>query len=233
MTLGAMTPSQTSTAPGAHRDATAFRGAQRHSRHVRVLKFVLPVLGTIVACGFIAYSWLLSPSNIAISIDSSAIRDGKLVMANPKLDGFTRENRPFTLKAARAIQDLSRTGEINLETIDARFPIDAQDWVTVKAATGVYDDGNNKLAMTSPVTVETTSGVTVQLKSASIDIESGALVTPDPVEIAQDGSRITADSLRVSDKGTVFVFDKRVRVTIEPRVIRSADAGSSDGAKGN
>lgn len=210
------------------RDKAAFIGAQRHSRRVRVIKIALPVVATLLAVGFAGYSYMLSPKAVGVSVDGAAIRDGKLVMANPKLNGFTNENLPYSMSAARAIQDLSNSGLIELEKIDARLPVDASNWATIAADGGVYNENENTLDITTPVTFRTTDGLTAKLSSASIDLGASELRTDDPVDIVQGGSRITAQSLKVLESGKVFVFEKRVRLTIDPDETKTADA---DGKK--
>jgi lipopolysaccharide export system protein LptC len=210
--------------PSAARDH-AFAGALRHSRRVRFFKIALPVLSLAIAAGFAGYSWLLTPASVVIAVDGSAIRDGKIVMANPKMNGFTSNNLPYSMNAARAIQELSRTGAIELEEIDARFPISADKWATIRADAGVYDDETNVLRITSPLKLNTSDGLQADLGPAEVDIAAGELRSPSPVRIEQAGSTITADSLEVLDKGTVFVFENRVRMQVDPRTVQGA--GSS------
>lgn len=223
----ARTATASSPGRGVLRDEAAFIGAQRHSRRVRVIKIALPLMATLLAVGFAGYSYMLSPGSIGVSVDGTAIRDGKLVMANPKLNGFTADNLPYAMSAARAIQDLSKTGVIELEKIDARLPIDPSNWATIVADTGFYNEADNTLDITSPVTFRTTEGLTARLGSASIHLGENELRTVDPVDIVQQGSRITADTFQVLERGKVFVFEKRVRVVIDPSETKTADAGKS------
>jgi len=209
-----------------------FVGAMRHSRRVRFFKIALPLASLAIAFGFAGYSWLLSPASVAIAVDGSAIRDGKIVMANPKMSGFTSNDLPYAMNAARAIQELTRTGAIELEEIDARFPISADKWATFKADTGLYDDEANVLRITSPITLKTSDGLTADLGPAEVDIAAGEMRSPSPVRIEQNGSTITADSLEVLDKGTVFVFENRVRMQVDPRTIRGADGGAGNEGAG-
>ena len=203
-----------------------FAGAMRHSRRVRFFKIALPLASVAIALAFAGYSWLLSPVSVAIEVDGSAIRDGKIVMANPKMSGFTSDNLPYAMNAARAIQELSRTGGIELEEIDARFPIASDKWATMRAQSGIFDDEANMLRITSPIALETSDGLKADLGPAEVDIGAGELRSPSPVRIEQNGSRITAESLEVLDKGTVFVFENKVRVQIDPRTIRGSDGSA-------
>ncbi|MBS4019942.1 MAG: hypothetical protein KGZ68_17105 [Dechloromonas sp.] len=209
-----------------------FEGALRHSRRVRFFKIALPLVSLAIAAGFAAYSWLLSPASVAIVVDGSAVRDGKIVMANPKMTGFTSDNLPYAMNAARAVQELSRTGGIELEEIDARFPISVDKWAKIVAETGVYDDESNSLRITSPMRIETSDGLTATLGPSDVDIAAGEMRSPSPIRIQQNGSTITANGLEVLDKGTVFVFEDKVRVQVDPRTVRGATEGAGKGKAG-
>jgi len=66
------------------------------------------------------------------------------------------------------------------------------------------------------------------LKSAFLDIGKGIMKTDDPVDITRNGSRVTSDTMTVQDNGKVVVFEKRVRVNIDPATMKAAE--NSDGA---
>lgn len=198
------------------RDA-AFLRAQRHSRLVRVLKHALPLAAIVIAAGFLGKSYLAAPDPIKLKADDSAYSDGKLVMANPKLDGFTKDNQPYSMVARRAVQDASQQGVVELEGIDATLPLDAKTSASVEAARGVYDRDNNTLDLKQSITLTTSDGVKAELKSAFLDMGKGEMATKDSVQINMNGSTINSDSMNVLDNGKVFVFENRVRVNIEPQ----------------
>ncbi|MBN9075749.1 MAG: LPS export ABC transporter periplasmic protein LptC [Rhizobiales bacterium] len=210
----------------------AFRRARRHSRAVRVLKILLPGLAILIALVFTAYSYLLTPGGVSIDILGSSYSDGKLTMANPKLDGFTRENRPYSMRAARAVQDVTNTSVFELDDIQAKLPISDGNWANVVAAKGIYNKDKNTLDVPTEMTVTTTDGMVAKLKSAFVNIGSGDLKTSDPVDITLQGSHITADSLTVGDRGKVLVFDEKVRLTMMPEKKKPAEGanGATDAA---
>lgn len=214
--------------PGSRTD-DAFVRAQRHSRRVRWLKVWLPALAVAGVIGFVGWSYVSIPTVAGISIEGAGISDGKLVMANPKLDGFTRDKLPYTMTALRAVQDLKDTNMVRLEGIDAKLPIDPKNSAKVVAKSGIYDNAKNTLVFDSPMTVTTTDGMTARLNSASIDMNAGSMSTGDPVEILLNGSRITALSMNMADNGRVIVFENRVRVDLEPGkpADRAANGGSN------
>lgn len=206
--------------------ADAFALAERHSRRVRVLKIAFPVAAAVLAIGFAAFSYLQSPADVAVDTTESAFVDGKLVMAMPQLEGVTKDNRPYEMLAQRAIQELSKPGVIKLDAISAKLPLFDKDWVSIDAPEGTYDRDNNTLDMKDPFRIKTSNGLSATINSAFIDMGNSTMKTADPVDITMNGTRITADSMSVLEKGKLFVFDKRVRLVIDParlREMRSAN----------
>lgn len=206
----------------------AFRRAKRHSVAVRALKVLLPGLAILIAAGFTIYSYLLTPGGIAIDIIGSSYSDGKLTMANPRLEGFTRENRPYSLKAARAVQDVANTDIVQLDDITAKLPVSDDNWANVSAAKGIYNKAKDTLDIPTEVTVTTTDGLVAKLNSAFVNIATGDLKTSDPVDITLKGSHITANTMAVQDRGKVLVFDQKVRMTMMPE--KKNAAGDNNGA---
>lgn len=206
----------------------AFGRAQTHSRRVRVLKLALPLAAVVIAVAFPVYSYLAAPAGIPVEADGSAYSDGKLVMANPKLTGFTSKDLPYSMTAMRAIQDVAKESLITLEGINAKLPVDAKTIAAITASQGVYDRDENTLRLSKQITVSTNDGMTAKFSSAFIDMGKGNMKTNDPVEITRSGSRITSDTMTVRDNGNILVFRKRVRVHIEPAAAKAADNNSGE-----
>ena len=195
-----------------------FRLAARHSKRVRVLKFVLPTLGVIMAVAFVAYTYLMKPISVEITAQGTEVSDGKLVMSAPKLQGYTSDDRAYSVSAERAVQDITQTGVVELEGIAAELPYDARNSAAIDAAHGVFDRTRNALDIDSEINIRTSNGVVARLQSALVDIAGGRMSTSDPVEILYKGASIASDGMSVENNGKVVVFEKRVRVTIDPSV---------------
>ncbi|MGB3391233.1 MAG: LPS export ABC transporter periplasmic protein LptC [Pseudaminobacter sp.] len=206
----------------------AFKRAERHSRKVRLLKTALPVLALAMAAGFVGYSYLATPKTVSVSADGAAYSDGKLVMANPKLDGFTKDNRPYNMTAARAIQDFQNEGIVELEGINAKLPVDKDNWAAVIAPSGVYDRDKNTLDINSAMTITTSDGMVAKFKSAYLDIGEGGMKTDEAVDIQLKGAEVTSDSMTILENGKVMIFENRVRMNIDPRRLKTAQNTSGD-----
>ena len=208
----------------------AFASARRHSGVVRALKIVLPVAAVLMVVAFVGKSWISAPTGVSVDLGGTSIDSGRLVMADPKLDGFTSDDRPYKMSASRAIQDIGNASRIDLEGIDARLPFADENWMTVAAKTGVFDRDANTLSIDSDLEMNTDTGIRALLRSATVDIGNGSLETKDPVDITLDGSRIEADSLLVRDKGAVMIFKDRVRMQIDAKRLQQASVeGQTNG----
>ncbi|MFC5386278.1 LPS export ABC transporter periplasmic protein LptC [Aquamicrobium segne] len=213
---------------GAFGREAAFGRARQHSRRVRRLKFIVPALAIALAVAFPLYSYIASPEIVKVETQSSAFSDGKLVMSNPKLEGFTKSLLPYAMTAVRAIQEAGAEGVIELEGIDARLPVSADNTVRVDAAKGTYDRTANTLTIDSEITLTTSDGMTAKLKSAFLDIDKGNMKTVEPVDISRPGTRITSDRLSVEDHGKVMIFEHRVRMNIDPAAGRGEQQRDED-----
>ena len=211
----------------------AFHRAQKHSRTVRFLKLALPVSAILIGGCFAAYSFISVPGSVSFDITESAYTDGKLVMSNPKLDGFTKDSRPYSMTATRALQHVDSSGIVDLEGIDARLPVGGEDFATIGAESGVYDRVNDTLEIPSAITVKTTDGMTVLLKSAFLEIGKGNLSTKDPVDIRTSNFNIVADAMSVLENGKVLIFERRVKVNTTPDPSKAGKAPPTESSTDN
>ena len=209
--------------------AEIFRREMRHSRRIRILKIALPSLAVLMVAIFAAYSWIV-PEGAFFGIDGAALRDGKLVMSKPRLDGVTGNDKPYRMTATRAVQDISNTDIVELEEIRADLPVNDKNRAIVEAASGIFDRANNTLDITSAMRIVSDNGMTALFQSADIDIDSGDLTTDKPVKVDLEGMSVTADSMSVTERGKVIVFDRRVRMRIDGSKVRTAspDIGASN-----
>ncbi len=145
-------------------------------------------------------------------------------MANPKLEGFTKDGRPYSMLAGRAVQDFEQQGVINLEGIDAKMPVDKDNWARVQTDSGVFNRNDNTLDVTTDITVTTDDGMIAKLKSAFLDINNGNLKTSQPVNIQANGSTITAGSMAILENGRRIIFEKQVRMNIDPVGLKAFEA---------
>jgi lipopolysaccharide export system protein LptC len=194
--------------------SAVFNNAARHSQKVRALKVALPVLAATMAVLFLYQSFFSTPAPAEIIAQDSAVAEGKLVMANPKLQGYTSDDRPYSVSAQRAVQDITNEAVIDLQGISATLPISEKASARIDTERGEFDRMMNTLVIDNAITISTTDGASARLASARVDLAEGRMTTDRPVEIHANGATITADGMSVEENGKRVVFEKRVRVHI-------------------
>ena len=203
--------------------AEAYRLARRHSSRVRLLKVALPVAAIIIAIVFVIVSIVRTYIPSDLQVESASIEDGKIVMRNPAISGRNSDGISYSMKAERALQDMKTPDVITLENIKAKVPVNESTIAEVVATAGVYDRGQNLLDMIAPFTISLNSGLEAAFSSAHLDINGGSMSTQEPVSIRSREASIVAQSLRMTDKGRIVVFEGKVVVDVDPAAIRNRD----------
>lgn len=201
--------------PSDPRREREFRRARRHSRLVAVLKFGLPVIALLIIAGGVSLTWLARSLPEDVSVAAMGLEDGNIVMEDPRMSGFDKENRPYSMIAQRAIQSLDG-GSIDLENVRASVPVGTDGTAEIVAAKGLYYPQAEKLRLYGNIAVETSEGMSIRLKEANIDLAAGRLVGTGPVRIGTPSQEIEAGSLTVSDGGDFISFGGRVKMTLLP-----------------
>lgn len=222
-------PRWTTTQPPQVRSASEFASAERHSQRVRLLKLALPLAALFGIGFFSAATFLVSADTAPVAAKPVTMTDGRIVMAKPKLEGFTADKRPYKMVAERAIQNGAKSGEVELQIITADLPFGKDATATLTADNGVLDNAASKLELTDNIILVTSDGMTAKLSTAQIDIANSSVRSDKPVDIDMDGSRLTADSMKIMNGGKIMIFERRVRMNIAKGKL----GGASDAVSSN
>lgn len=198
-----------------NRSEREFARARRHSRLVAALKIGLPLLAGLIVVGGLAVTWLARSLPEDVSITGASLEDGRIVMEDPRMSGFDKSDRPYSMVARRALQSLDGGG-IDLETVRATVSTGGEGTADITAAAGHYDPAGETLKLTQDIKVDTSDGLSILLDAADIDLASGRLVSPGPVRISSPNQTIEAGSLTVQDGGKLLSFGSKVRMTLLP-----------------
>ena len=210
-------------AQGIGASAEAYRLATRHSQRVRLLKVALPIAALVIGIVFAVVSVVRTYLPSELQVESASIEDGKIVMRNPAISGRNDDGISYSMKAERALQDMKQPDVITLENIKAKMPVNETTIAEVVATAGVYDRGQNLLDMIAPFTISLNTGLEATFRSAHLDINGGSMSTAEPVSIRSREASIVAQSLRMTDKGRVVVFEGKVVVNVDPAAIRNRE----------
>jgi lipopolysaccharide export system protein LptC len=210
-----------------------FTKAERHSRLVAILRKALPVVAVLVlASYFISAKLSVSVGDLTASIDGVEVADGNLRMTNPKLKGADKKNGQYVIGADYADQDMKSPNIIKLHAIKADLSAADGGWSRMNAVRGVYDSKIERLVMQEKITLATSTGVTGELKNASLDTKNQILRSHRPVSFVLPNGTITAKALtlRSGEHTLTFRGGVKVHVVRPPKDVKSAEKDEAPSA---
>lgn len=204
-----------------HGQENAYIKAVRHSARVRRLKVILPLGAAIISLSFIAVSLIRTWVPDEVTLESSKVENGKIVMEKPALAGRNNQGFDYSMNAERALQDIASPNLMTLEKVLAAVPMN--DIVAqVVAQQGLFDRATNRLQMTAPFDINLSNGLQAKFQSANVDLKAGTMETDKPVTIKTKEGSINAESLRIADNGKTITFTGQVRARIAASTIQNA-----------
>lgn len=200
--------------------------ARRHSRLVRRLRRALPALaGILVVATVVAnVDWLLSYG--PVSLGRISVEDGVLKMENPRLSGYSQDERTYEISAASATQDISAPNIVRLQDIAARITEEDGRWTAISARSGRFHSVKETLRLENDILVRTDRGYEMRLQVADIGFKNGSVVSDRPVEIDMPDGTLRADSMRIEDSGDRILFSGNVSITYQPKSEETAIEGN-------
>jgi lipopolysaccharide export system protein LptC len=213
--------------------AKAFAAAVRHSARVRFLRVALLVgaVGTVALLVGVAVFDPFGRLAGGVSIGGIGLDGTKVTMDHPKLSGFRKDGRPYTVNAEKAVQDALHPTAVELYGIDADIALADNGMAHMTAKSGLYDSTKEHMDVSDSIHVKSPQ-YDVWLKSASIDFKSGLYVSNDPVTIVtSSGTTIAGDAISVMDNGKSLVLDGHVKTTIPPASLADDTKAQMKGAE--
>jgi lipopolysaccharide export system protein LptC len=195
----------------------AFRAAMRHSRLVRIMRVGIPLTIVIAVVAFTAYRWI-DPmrvlARLPVSTEGMVISGSKLIMRQPRLTGYTKDERPYTLTARTAAKDLANPDTLEME--DIRTSIVMQDGrkVEVTAREGFYDSKADTIRLQHDVVVSS-ADYEVLLREALVNVKAGSVVSEQPVTVKMLQGTLTANRIEVVESGAAVRFEGGVTLIID------------------
>jgi lipopolysaccharide export system protein LptC len=201
----------------AEESVRAFARAERHTRLVHFLRKALPVLAVLVLFSYFITSRLgvsISVGDLSASIDGIQVADGNLRMTNPKLSGADKKNGKYVIGADYADQDMKDPKIIKLHAIKAELSSADGGWSRMNAVRGVFNSKSERLVMQDKITVATSSGITGELKHASLMAKTQTLRSHRPVSFTLPNGRVSAGALTFRSSDSTLTFRGKVRVHV-------------------
>jgi lipopolysaccharide export system protein LptC len=197
--------------------ARAFQAARRHSRLVRVLRVAIPLAVVLGFSGTFLITYL-NPlrmlAKLPIDVGNLVVSGTKITMEQPRLSGFTRDERAYELSADAAKQDLTKPDLIELRNIRAKVQMQDKSTMEMSATAGVYDSKGETLKLDQNIVLSSSSGYRGQLSEALVDIRKGYVLSERPVAVEMLQGTLNANRLEIVDSGDLVRFDRGVNMTL-------------------
>lgn len=197
--------------------AAAFRKAQRHSRRVRVLRIVLPGVAAfgLVVLGLLVW---LDPvrllRGLPVEFSRISLSGDKLTIEAPRLTGFTKDAKPYSLTAQSAVQDLKQPHLVELKGIVGVVELNRGE-CDMRATNGSYDIKAEHLRLSGGIEIRAEGGYQVSLSDAFVEVRKGQITTDNPVRAIFPDGTLEAKRLRVFEHGARIVFEGGVAMTFK------------------
>src|SRR3954451_20410166 len=195
-----------------------FAIAARHSRLVRVLRILVPAVVALAMAGVVAIS-IFNPfralmKQLPLDIDNLVVSGSKITMESPLLSGFSPDQRPYEVWAKTATQDLTDPDHVELKTLRAKILQEDRSTVTMEARTGLFDTKAQLLDLRKDIFLQSSTGYEARLSQALLDIGKGTVTSEEPVNVKLLNGTLTADKLRITEKGELVRFEGHVKMNL-------------------
>ena len=207
-----------------------FARAARHSRMVRALRIAVPAVVGLVMAALVAVA-VFNPfralAKLPLDMDNLVVSGTKITMESPRLAGFTPDKRPYEMQATTATQDITDPDHVELHTLRAKVLMEDHTTVTLNSRTGVFDTKTQMLDLHKDILMQSSTGYEARLTHALVDMGQGTVTSDQPVDVKLLNGTLTADTMKVTEKGDVVRFENNVvmHLVMDPPVAIADSAG--------
>ncbi len=139
--------------------------------------------------------------------------------------GVDDQNRPFAINAAAVEQSKTDKNLVHMQIVDGTFQRPSGQGLSVKAPTAHYRVDTKALQLEGGVTFLEPGRMTAQMERAEVDVKTLTLTSNSPVEVDMQGTRISAQSLTVTQNGTRIHFKGGVKARFMTKPAAKGDGG--------
>lgn len=190
-----------------------FAAAARHSRMVRILRVLVPA-AVVLSMGAIVGISIFNPfrllTKLPLDMGNLVVSGTKITMETPHLSGFSPDLRPYEMSAKAATQDLTVPNRVDLDTLRAKVMMEDKTTVTMDALVGRYDTKQQVLDLAKSIFLQSSTGYEARMTQARADLANGTITSDEPVDVKLLNGTLTADKLKILEKGDIVRFEGRV-----------------------
>ena len=196
-----------------------FASRSRHSRYVAVLKILLPSLAVGLILLLVVWSQMsLDEKRFHIGLTDLAPQEIDTVnVVNARYEGIDKQNRPFTVTAAHAVQVEGDADVIDLTEPRADLTLGSGAWIAIAADTGRFARNDDLLDLRGSVSLFHDRGFEFHAETVRINLKDSTAVSHDPVDGQGPDGHVTAQGMEVSKGGDRILLVGRSKLILYPR----------------
>lgn len=213
----------------------AFRGASRHSRHVRLLRIFVPagVIGGILLISLLTF---ISSGRLSYRLPNDmgtlVVSGTKITMESPRLAGYTKDQRGYEVTAKAAAQDMTKPEFVELKELRAKLAMQDNNSAELITIGGLYNTKTEILTLGPNILLISTNGYEARLADAVVEVKKGNITSDKPVEVKMTRGKLNANRLEVVNSGEVIRFEGGVVMHLNPeQPVAAKDAPKQAGAQ--
>src|SRR5262249_53805940 len=155
-------------------------------------------------------------AKVPIDMSALVVSGTKIMMQQPKVAGFTRDNRRYDLTAQAAGQDLTKPDLVELQGIRATMEMKDQVVYETTARNGLYDSKTEQLTLSENIVVTSSNGYRALLSEAQVDMRAGKIISEKPVEVTTSAWTVNSNRMEIIESGDLMRFERGVTVVLQP-----------------
>lgn len=190
---------------------------QKHSRMVHRAKLLLPSIAALLV-GMLVIFPMLQNDEKEFMLDITRPQKGELEKLhventvlhitdkNNKVNNFTADNIDETTPGSKLIQ---------LTNPDGIIPVAEDDWVNIKAPTGLFNQNTNILELSENVEIFYSPGMTMEVPDATVDFNAGKAYSNSPVHAQGYLGDLDSMGFELYNKTGIIIFTGKTHINIK------------------
>lgn len=199
----------------------------KYSIFIKRLRLILPIIAAILMAVVFAWSNMSDENIIQAQSPQAPKIIGKNELLNPRFESVDKKNQPYTITAARAVQQETNEDLVVLSEPLADIVLESGNWLAVKADAGEYRQDAQKLKLNGNVEMFHDSGYQMTTTEIHVDLEENKARSDTDVYGQGPGGTLNAKGLRADNVKEELIFTGPAKL-----VLRNVGKGDLEGTFG-
>lgn len=140
----------------------------------------------------------------------------QILVSAPRISGFDRQEQPYAVSAAAAVQDKGQEGRVRLESVAGTLRRRSGELLNLAATTALYDSKSKALELDGAVTLKSADRFVAEMDRAQVNLDDKLFRSDQKVVVTFNRGEITAGAMEITDDGKRIVFFGGARVIFRP-----------------